>query len=238
MQGAAPRSTGCRARHRGRALPQAVIAAVHGYCIGGGVDLIAACDIRLASAAWSSRCARRRWLLSPTSAACSGCRRSSAPGTWPSSPSRARTSRGARQGDRPRQRRGRRRRGRPRRRRTLCGRDRRQLAHRRPGHQGHARRQRRPHRGRGLDYVATWNAGMLASDDLIEAMTAFMEKRTPISPGAGPRDRPTAPRRRPGGAFSACGATSGSRRGPCGRPRPAPRRARPAPRRSRCPRPS
>ena len=31
----------------------------------------------------------------------------------------------------------------------------------------------------GLDYVATWNAGMLASDDLIEAMTAFMERRTP-----------------------------------------------------------
>jgi enoyl-CoA hydratase len=31
----------------------------------------------------------------------------------------------------------------------------------------------------GLDYVATWNAGMLASDDLVEAMTAFMEKRPP-----------------------------------------------------------
>jgi len=31
----------------------------------------------------------------------------------------------------------------------------------------------------GLDYVATWNAGMLASDDLTEAVTAFMEKRTP-----------------------------------------------------------
>jgi enoyl-CoA hydratase len=29
----------------------------------------------------------------------------------------------------------------------------------------------------GLDYVATWNAGMLASDDLVEAMTAFMERR-------------------------------------------------------------
>ncbi len=29
----------------------------------------------------------------------------------------------------------------------------------------------------GLDYVATWNAGMLASDDLVEAVTAFMEKR-------------------------------------------------------------
>ena len=31
----------------------------------------------------------------------------------------------------------------------------------------------------GLDYVATWNAGMLASDDLVEAMMAFMEKRDP-----------------------------------------------------------
>ena len=29
----------------------------------------------------------------------------------------------------------------------------------------------------GLDYVATWNAAFLASDDLKEAMVAFMEKR-------------------------------------------------------------
>lgn len=29
----------------------------------------------------------------------------------------------------------------------------------------------------GLDYVATWNAAFLPSDDLTEAMTAFMEKR-------------------------------------------------------------
>jgi enoyl-CoA hydratase len=32
------------------ACPQPVIAAVHGYCLGAGIDLITACDIRLASA--------------------------------------------------------------------------------------------------------------------------------------------------------------------------------------------
>jgi enoyl-CoA hydratase len=31
----------------------------------------------------------------------------------------------------------------------------------------------------GLDYVATWNAGFLQSEDLVEAMAAFMEKRPP-----------------------------------------------------------
>jgi len=30
--------------------PKPVLAAVHGYCIGGGVDLVAACDIRVAAA--------------------------------------------------------------------------------------------------------------------------------------------------------------------------------------------
>jgi enoyl-CoA hydratase len=35
----------------------------------------------------------------------------------------------------------------------------------------------------GLDYVATWNAGTLASDDLAEAMAAFMEKRPAVFTG-------------------------------------------------------
>jgi enoyl-CoA hydratase len=36
----------------------------------------------------------------------------------------------------------------------------------------------------GLDYVATWNAAFLASDDLAEAMTAFVEKRAPNFTGS------------------------------------------------------
>ena len=30
--------------------PKPVVAAVHGYCLGGGIDLITACDVRLAAA--------------------------------------------------------------------------------------------------------------------------------------------------------------------------------------------
>jgi enoyl-CoA hydratase len=33
--------------------------------------------------------------------------------------------------------------------------------------------------GQGLEYVATWNAPMLASDDVAEAISAFMERRAP-----------------------------------------------------------
>ncbi len=35
----------------------------------------------------------------------------------------------------------------------------------------------------GLEFVATWNAGFLASDDLTEAMTAFVEKRPGVFTG-------------------------------------------------------
>ena len=35
----------------------------------------------------------------------------------------------------------------------------------------------------GLEYVAAWNAGALSSDDLTEAMTAFMEKRPAVFTG-------------------------------------------------------
>lgn len=36
----------------------------------------------------------------------------------------------------------------------------------------------------GLDYVATWNAGMLSSNDLVEAVSSFLEKRPPRFDGS------------------------------------------------------
>jgi len=50
-------------------------------------------------------------------------------------------------------------------------------------HQGRAGSRPRAFGGRGLEFVAAWNAGFLASDDLVEAMTAFMEKRSAVFTG-------------------------------------------------------
>jgi len=58
-------------------------------------------------------------------------------------------------------------------------RDRGELPARRRGHEGGAAGGRRSTVAEGLEYVATWNAGMLGSDDLTEAMLAFLEKRPP-----------------------------------------------------------
>lgn len=55
-----------------------VIAAIWGWCIGGGVDLITAADFRYARPTPSSASARSRWAWSPTWALWPGSRRSSA----------------------------------------------------------------------------------------------------------------------------------------------------------------
>ena len=195
--GGAPASMAARAR-RGRAevlrlqdaiaavarCPTPVIAAVHGFCIGGGVDLIAACDIRFASWTPCFRSARRRSRSSRTSGASSGSR-----------PLSDRTSRRIGVHGQGRQR------GAGKEiglvndvaaASTACARPRRSsplrsppLAAGRPGHQGCAGGGRGSDRGRGLDYVASWNAGA-ACDDLTEAMTASSRSAPPNPPVARP----------------------------------------------------
>ena len=159
--------------------PVPVIAAVHGYCIGGGVDLIAACDIRLASAdaQFSVREAKVAIVADlgslqrlPAIIGQGHRRRAGLHGQG----HRRVEGRGHRTGQ-P---------GLPR-----C----RRASSRRPGawperspatHPWPCRAPRPSSRAsadrsvaEGLEYVATWNAGFLASDDLAEAMRAFVEKR-------------------------------------------------------------
>ena len=129
--------------------PKPVVAAVHGYCIGGGVDLITACDIRLASAdaVFSVREAKVAIVARSRQppAATADRRRRPCRGAGVHRPGRRRRPGTA---DRPGQRR-RRRRRRGAGRRSFAGRgDRGQLARRRPGHEGRAGRQRRPNGGR------------------------------------------------------------------------------------------
>ena len=160
--------------------PKPTVAAVHGYCIGGGVDLIAACDIRLASAdaVFSVREAKMAIVadlgsLQRLPAVISAGHLNELALTGKDiSAERARdiglvnevaadaegTLKAAR---------------------AMAS----EIAANSPIAVQGTKAVLAANEGRtvaqGLDYVATWNAGMLASDDLVEAVTAFMEKRSP-----------------------------------------------------------
>ena len=160
--------------------PKPVVAAVHGYCIGGGVDLISACDIRLASAdaSFSVREAKvaivadlgslqrlPRIIGSGHLAELAftgkdiGAERARQIGLVNEVyPDAAAVLAGAR---------------------ALAA----EIAANSPLAVQGTKAILAANDGRtvaeGLEYVATWNAGMLASDDLVEAMMAFMEKRPP-----------------------------------------------------------
>ena len=160
--------------------PKPVIAAVHGYCIGGGVDLIAACDIRLASAdaVFSVREAKMAIVADLGSLqrlpaiisaghlaelAFTGKDISAERGKEIGLVNDVTTDAdGVLKAAR-----------------ALAA----EIAANSPIAVQGTKAVLAANEGRtvaeGLDYVATWNAGMLASDDLIEAVTAFMEKRPP-----------------------------------------------------------
>ncbi len=160
--------------------PKPVIAAVHGYCIGGGVDLIAACDIRLSSAdaIFSVREAKMAIVadlgsLQRLPAIINAGHLAELAFTAKDiSAERAKeiglvndvggdgeaVLKAARE---------------------LAA----EIAANSPIAVQGTKAVLKANEGRtvaeGLDYVATWNAGQLASDDLIEAVSAFMEKRSP-----------------------------------------------------------
>ncbi len=160
--------------------PKPVVAAVHGYCIGGGVDLIAACDIRLASADAVFSVREAKMAIVADLGSLQRLPRIISAGHLAElaftgkdiSAERAKeiglvndvtadadsVLKAAR---------------------ALAA----EIAANSPVAVQGTKAVLAANEGRtvaeGLDYVATWNAGMLASDDLVEAVTAFMEKRTP-----------------------------------------------------------
>ncbi|HEY6474069.1 MAG TPA: crotonase/enoyl-CoA hydratase family protein [Acidimicrobiales bacterium] len=160
--------------------PKPVIAAVHGYCIGGGVDLIAACDIRLASAdaVFSVREAKVAIVadlgsLQRLPAIINAGHLAELAFTGKDITAERAKEIGlvndvATDAD-----------GVLKAARALAA----EIAANSPIAVQGTKAVLAANEGRtvadGLDYVATWNAGMLASDDLVEAITAFMEKRTP-----------------------------------------------------------
>jgi len=160
--------------------PKPVIAAVHGYCIGGGVDLIAACDIRLASAdaVFSVREAKMAIVADlgslqrlPAIIGAGHVAELAFTGKDISAERAkeiglvndvAADTDGVHKAAR-----------------SLAA----EIAANSPIAVQGTKAVLAANEGRtvaeGLDYVATWNAGMLASEDLVEAVTAFMEKRPP-----------------------------------------------------------
>jgi enoyl-CoA hydratase len=160
--------------------PKPVIAAVHGYCIGGGVDLIAACDIRLAAAdaVFSVREAKVAIVADLGSLQRLPAIISAGHLAELAFTGKDITAERAKEiglvndvaGDAE---------GVLKASRALAA----EIAANSPIAVQGTKAVLAANEGRtvaqGLDYVATWNSGMLASDDLVEAMTAFMEKRTP-----------------------------------------------------------
>ena len=166
--------------HRRGPLPKPVVAAVHGYCIGGGVDLIAACDIRLGSsdAIFSVREAKMAIVadlgsLQRLPAIIGAGHVAELAFTGKDISAERAKEIGllndvATDAD-----------GVLKAARALAA----EIAANSPIAVQGTKAVLAANEGRtvaeGLDYVATWNAGMLASDDLTEAVTAFMEKPAP-----------------------------------------------------------
>lgn len=166
------------------ACPKPVIAAVHGYCIGGGVDLITACDIRVASddAVFSVRETRMAIVADlgslqrlPLAVAMGHVAELAYTGKDINA---GRAERIGLVNDVF-----------PDHEAALAGAIElaRQIAANSPlAVQGTKAVLQRIHRQQvadGLDFVATWNAGHLRSDDLVEAVVSFMEKRPPSFEG-------------------------------------------------------
>jgi enoyl-CoA hydratase len=160
--------------------PKPVVAAVHGYCIGGGVDLVTACDIRLASedASFSVRETKMAIVadlgslqrlpriigaghlaeLAFTGKDISAARAQQIGLVNEVLPDAGAVVKGAQE---------------------MAA----EIASNSPlvvqGTKTVIRAADRAAIAEGLDYVAVWNSGFLQSDDLTEALTAFMEKRAP-----------------------------------------------------------
>jgi enoyl-CoA hydratase len=166
------------------ACPKPVIAAVHGYCIGGGVDLIAACDIRLASAdaVFSVREAKVAIVADLGSLqrlpSIIGAGHVAELAFTGKDISAARAKEIGLVND------------------VAADADAvfqaalamaHEIAANSPLAVQGTKAILAANEGKtvaeGLDYVATWNAGMLGSDDLVEAMNAFKERRAPTYTG-------------------------------------------------------